>query len=207
MKKKIRNRLLWLHDDQELDALRVAASRSAVFDRAFGFSLSLDKCSLTARFPDPALQALARELGFQEAEALLRFHSRKSILRARLLGWVANNRNIKRQLLISVVVPSMAWAASFARPSHEDLQAVQQEIEHTFSSSFVRGFATVRLYEALGWQMNPHFACDLGALCVLRKACIQPPSWLDHVPLRDAHFQWEAMICQALLLFLAVRCY
>ena len=95
----IDDRSLWLHEKCDLEALRTAASRSAHFDHAYGFSLSLDKCSLTARRPCVASHAFARELQFKETDCLeilgvracfdedwtlLRYQARKAILRARL---------------------------------------------------------------------------------------------------------------------------
>ena len=216
----IDDRSLWLHEKCDLEALRTAASRSAHFDHAYGFSLSLDKCSLTARRPCAASHALARELQFKETDCLeilgvracfdedwtlLRYQARKAILRARLLGWVTQNRHIKTRLLASLVVPPFAWAAGFARPSSDDLQEIRSEIVTVFSKSFAAGFAAVCLYEALGWQLHPDFACDLGTLRVLWKASVLSPGWLDYVPLSEAKFLWQQMLPEAPALLSRLR--
>ena len=216
----IDDRSLWLHEKCDIEALRTAASRSAHFDHAYGFSLSLDKCSLTARRPCAASHAFARELQFKETGCLeilgvracfdedwtlLRYQARKAILRARLLGWVTQNRNLKTKLLASLVVPPFAWAAGFARPSSDDLREIRGEIVTVFSKSFAAGFAAVCLYEALGWQLHPDFACDLGTLRVLWKACVMSPRWLDYVPLSEAKFLWQQMLPEAPALLSKLR--
>ena len=216
----IDDRTLWLHDKHDLEALRTAAHRSALFDRAYGFSLSLEKCTLTARRPCAASRVLARDLQFKETDCLeilgvqacfdeewtlLRYQARKAILRARLLGWVTQNRSLKTRLLTSLVVPPFAWAAGFAKPAPAALTEIRSEIEVVFSKSFAVGSATVCMYEALGWQLHPEFACDLGTIRLLWKACVQPPRWLEYVPIPEARFLWQLMIPEATALLDRLR--
>ena len=203
------DRTLWIHKGRSLEALRTAMDRSSRYDRAFGFQLSQEKCTVTAPSPGPEHEALAKELGFkvvpdleilgvrarfQGGWTLLNYQARKAILRAKLLGWVTRSARSQKLLLTSLVVPPFAWAAGFARPSGEDLSEIKNAIEHTFDRGFTAGFAKVCLYEALGWDLQPDFACDLGALRVLWKASILQPRWLDTVALCRARFNWRTML-------------
>ena len=92
----IDDRTLWLCKGQPLSCLQAALARSADFDRAFCFQLSLEKCALIPRFPASVHQTLAEALGFKVSEdlqvlgvratfqgswSLLRFQVRKVALR------------------------------------------------------------------------------------------------------------------------------
>ncbi|CAE7270798.1 hypothetical protein AK812_SmicGene40597 [Symbiodinium microadriaticum] len=153
-----------------------------------------EKCDLEET---DCLEILGVRACFDEDWTLLRYQARKAILRARLLGWVTQHGNLLARLLASLVVPPFAWAAGFARPSLDDLREIRGEIVAVFSKSFAAGFAAVCLYEALGWQLHPDVACDLGTLRVLWKACVLSPRWLDYVPLSEAKFLWQQMIPEA----------
>ena len=208
----IDDRTLWLCKGQPLSCLQAALERSADFDHAFCFKLSLAKCALVPRFPASEHRTLAEELGFQVAEdlevlgvrapfqgpwSLLRFQVRKVVLRARLLSWVTSNRKIQKHLILSLVVPPFAWAAGFARPDAKALKEIRTEITQAFQKCFSRDFARVCFFEALDWQLHPEFACDLVALRVLWKANIQVPGWLDFLPMCEARFRWQALIPEA----------
>ena len=58
------------------------------------------------------------------------------------------------------------------------LKEIRTAITQAFQKRFSREFARVCFFEALDWQLHPEFACDLGALRVLWKACVQVPGWL-----------------------------
>ncbi|CAE7528081.1 pol [Symbiodinium sp. CCMP2592] len=205
----IDDRTVWAKAGAPTDSLRDAMARSSAYDRAFGLRLSVDKCSVVAPTLGPELRALAAELEFQVMPdleilgvratfrgewTLLKYHARKAILRARLLGWCTRNTDHQKFLLASLVVPPFAWASGFARCDRDDLTAIKADIENVFNHGFTAGFAKVCLYEAIGWNLQPDFACDLGALRVLWKASIQQPRWLDTVALSEAHFRWRTML-------------
>ncbi|CAE7488209.1 unnamed protein product [Symbiodinium sp. CCMP2592] len=205
----IDDRTVWAKAGAPTDSLRDAMARSSAYDRAFGLRLSVDKCSVVAPTLGPELRALAAELEFQVMPdleilgvratfrgewTLLKYHARKAILRARLLGWCTRNTDHQKFLLASLVVPPFAWASGFARCDRDDLTAIKADIENVFNHGFTAGFAKVCLYEAIGWNLQPDFACDLGALRVLWKASIQQPRWLDTVALSEARFRWRTML-------------
>ncbi|CAE7401334.1 unnamed protein product [Symbiodinium microadriaticum] len=100
---------------------------------------------------------------------------------------------------------SLGSGPVLTRPSADDLREIRGEIVTVFSKSFAAGFAAVCLYEALGWQLHPDFACDLGTLRVLWKACVLSPRWLDYVPLSEAKFVWQQMLPEAPALLSKLR--
>ena len=206
------DRTLWVHPRRPLVALRSALERSRVYDRAFGFKLSLDKCAVVPRDPGPEHEQLASDLRFKVQETLeilgvracfagawrlLHCRVRKAVLRANLLGWATRNHKFRRQLFLSLVVPPFAWAAGFARPGAEDVQTLRHAIEDAFKQTFSPTFARVCLFESVGWEVHPEFSCDLGTLRVLWKTCVQAPRWLETVPLNRAAPRWAALIPEA----------
>ena len=107
------DRTLWVHPRRPLLALRSALERSRVYDRAFGFKLSLDKCAVVPRDPGPEHEQLASDLRFKVQDTLeilgvracfagdwrlLHCRVRKAVLRANLLGWATRNHKFRRQL-------------------------------------------------------------------------------------------------------------
>ena len=107
----IDDRTLWLRKGCPVSCMRDALLRSAEFDCAFCFSLSLDKCSIIPRVPSKEHSALAEAFGFKQAEELevlgvrapfdgawtvLRLRVCKVVLRVRLLGWATANRKIQK---------------------------------------------------------------------------------------------------------------
>ena len=163
----IDDRTLWLCKGQPLSCLQAALARSADFDRAFCFQLSLEKCALIPRFPASVHQTLAEALGFKVSEdlqvlgvratfqgpwSLLRFQVRKVVLRARLLGWVTSNRKIQKHLILSLVV----------HPFSKALKEIRTAITQAFQKRFSREFARVCFFEALDWQLHPGLLVTLG---------------------------------------------
>ena len=160
----IDDRTLWLRKGRPVSCMWDALLRSAEFDRAFCFSLSLAKCALIPRVPSKEHSALAEAFGFKQAEelevlgvrapfdgawTLLRLRVRKVVLRVRLLGWATANRKIQKQLLLSLVVPPFSWAAGFARPDAKALNEIRSAITQAFQKCFSRDFARA---EAFGFK-------------------------------------------------------
>ena len=206
------DRTLWVPAGSPCSLLRQALHRSQEFDQAFGFALSLDKSAIVTRDPDPQADALAAEFGFKRAFSLeilgvqasftsewslLKFQVDKALARLRLLCTVTSNRSIHCHLLASLVTPCFAWAAGFARPEASELSRVRAAVVDLFGKSFTGQAATVIVFEAMGWKLEPEFACDLGALRVLWRSCALAPEWLDTAPLTQARFDWRAMIPEA----------
>ena len=209
------DRTLWVPAGSPSTLLQPALHSSQEFDGAFGFTLSLDKSAIVTRDPDPHADALAAEFGFKRAATLeilgvqasftsewclLKFQVDKALARLRLLRTVTSSRSVHCQLLASLVSPCFAWAAGFARPEPCDLSRVRGAVVTVvdlFGKSFTGQAATVIVFEAMGWKLEPEFACDLGALRVLWRSCAVSPAWLDTAPLTQARFDWKAMIPEA----------
>ena len=66
----IDDRTLWLRKGRPVSCMHDALLRSAEFDRAFCFSLSLHKCAVIPRTPTREHSALAEAFGFKEAAEL-----------------------------------------------------------------------------------------------------------------------------------------
>ncbi|CAE7264425.1 Pol [Symbiodinium sp. CCMP2456] len=165
------DRTLWVPAGGPCSALQLPLRRSREFDQAFGFALSLDKSAIVTRDPDPCADALAAEFGFKRAATLeilgvqASFESewrllKFQVLRLNLLRTVTSNRRTHCQLLASLVTPCFAWAAGFARPAPEELSKVRGAVVHLFGKCFTGQAATVLVFEATGWKLEPEFACE-----------------------------------------------
>ena len=74
------------------------------------------------------LEVLGVEVPFDGTWGLLRFSLAKVELRLRLMRGLDLRLCDARQLIRSLVVPVYAWAAPYATPSAQDLEAIRQEI-------------------------------------------------------------------------------
>ncbi|CAE7812033.1 unnamed protein product [Symbiodinium sp. CCMP2592] len=99
-------------------------------------------------------------------------------------------------LVRSLVIPCLAWASGFARPSRQDLDAVRSEVRHLFSGGYGGDTATVAFYELLGWGLEPDFALDLGLCKLAWRWIAKPPVWHDLLPLTAMPATWIAHLPQ-----------
>ncbi|CAE7357806.1 unnamed protein product, partial [Symbiodinium sp. CCMP2592] len=163
------DRTLWIEPRGSLQDLDAALLASADFDQAFSLQLAEDKCFVAAKHHTEATRLLADKwhfmtcgslelLGvsfdFEGAGAIPKFSLRKAVLRLRLLRWTQAATTSRIMLVRSLVMPCLAWAAGFARPSAKDVQAVQHEVRFLFSSGYGGDVATVAFYELLGWGLG-----------------------------------------------------
>jgi len=106
-----------------------ALERSGIFDKAFGFSLSLAKCKVTSRDQHGDVEGLRSQFGFQDSEViellgvaipfegawrLLKVQLSKVLLCLRLLAWTNVHRRLHQQMSASLVMPCLTWCAAFA---------------------------------------------------------------------------------------------
>ena len=206
------DRTLWISEHQPIGVLASAIDRSAEFDAAFNFCLSLDKCSIVSRRPHDEATALACRHGFKTSPCLeilgvqasftgewrtLRFHVRKALLRLRLLRWATRSPRIRQCVLSALVTPCFSWAAGFAiGPVTPSLSSCDRGCSICLISSKANS-ARVLVFETLGWMLEPTFACDFSALRLLWRACTSYPRWMETLPLTEARFAWQEAIPEA----------
>ncbi|CAE7249901.1 unnamed protein product [Symbiodinium sp. CCMP2592] len=205
------DRTLVLEPSGTLEDLERALSASAAFDDAFSLRLSADKCYIAAAVHNDGTQHLARRwhfktcttldlLGvsfeFDGSGALPKFSLRKAVLRLRLLRWTQAATRARIMLVRSLVIPCLAWASGFARPTRQDLDAVRSEVRHLFSGGYGGDTATVAFYELLGWGLEPAFALDLGLCKLAWRWIAKPPVWHDLLPLTAMPTTWIAHLPQ-----------
>eukprot|EP00439_Symbiodinium_sp_Y106_P083602 s905_g23.t2 len=94
-------------------------------------------------------------------------------------------------LVRSLIMPCLAWAAGFARPTMEDINAVRNEVRFLFSAGFGGDVATVAFYELLGWGLEPSFALDLGLCKLCWRWVSKPPPWQEELPITFLPGQWH----------------
>ncbi|CAE7363201.1 Pol, partial [Symbiodinium sp. CCMP2592] len=203
------DRTLWIEPRGSLQDLDAALLASADFDQAFSLQLAEDKCFVAAKHHTEATRLLADKwhfltcgslelLGvsfdFGGTGAIPKFSLRKAVLRLRLLRWTQAATTSRIMLVRSLVMPCLAWAAGFARPSAKDVQAVQHEVRFLFSSGYGGDVATVAFYELLGWGLEPSFALDLGLCRLFWRWVSKPPVWLEEVPIGHCPGRWHAQL-------------
>ena len=123
---------------------------------------------------------------FEGEGAIPKFSLRKAVLRLRLLRWTQATTRSRIMLVWSFIMPCLAWAAGFARPTMEDINAVRNEVRFLFSAGFGGDVATVAFYELLGWGLEPSFALDLGLCKLCWRWVSKPPPWQEE--LYPSHF-------------------
>ena len=133
------------------------ASRALANDMGFKISRTLEILGVIAHFDSPW--------------RLIKFQVRKTILRLHLLKWTSKFRHVQQLVLSALVTPCFAWASGFARPDPGDMRRIRAEVIQVFSGTFTTGPARALLFEAIGWQLEPNFACDLGTMRILWKFC------------------------------------
>ena len=178
--------------------LRAAVTRSNEFDSAFKLSVSLPKCAVVAKADDLEAQTLAAHLGYQHLPSLevlgvvvqfdrpwglLRFSLDKVRMRLRLMRGLHLRLRSSRQLIRSLVVPAMAWAAPYAAPEAKDIDAVKAEILFLCSHQVGKEAARAIFFEVAGWFLEPQFAIDVATLSAMWRVVVRPPEWSDILPL------------------------
>ena len=206
------DRTIWILEHQPLNALASAIASSAQFDAAFNFRLSLEKCSIVSRRQGADTEALAKRFDFKTASSLeilgvrasfegewrlLRFHVQKALLRVKLLKWATQSQRIHQQVVSALITPCFAWAAGFARPDISDLADLRNGVYQLFDRQVKANSARVLAFEAIGWMLEPTFACDFSALRVLWKVCTAFPRWMETLPLTEARFSWKEAVPEA----------
>ncbi|CAE7304044.1 unnamed protein product [Symbiodinium sp. CCMP2592] len=192
------DRTLWVEPQGSLQDLDAALHASADFDQAFSLQLAEDKCFVAAKHHTEATRLLAAKwnfltcgslellgvsFNFEGAGAIPKFSLRKAVLRLRLLRWTQAATTSRIMLVRSLVMPCLAWAAGFARPSENDVKAVQHEVRFLFNSGYGGDVATVAFYELLGWGLEPSFALDMGLCRLFWRWVSKPPVWQEEVPI------------------------
>ena len=173
------DRTILLQEGYSLEVLRGALQRSADFDHACGLTCAPDRCFLASGQHSDRSRDIASQFGLQVCTsvdvlglsvdfnggwALLKFSLRKAILRLRLLKWTQTSTFKKQKLVRSLVLPCLHWAAAFAAPSRDDLDAIKQEIFSLFNPWFGQEAARVLIFEHLSWQIEPEYATDLACI-------------------------------------------
>ncbi|CAE7831617.1 unnamed protein product [Symbiodinium sp. CCMP2592] len=203
------DRTLWVEPQGSLQDLDAALHASADFDQAFSLKLAEDKCFVAAKHHTEATRLLAAQwnfltcgslelLGvsfdFEGSGAIPKFSLRKAVLRLRLLRWTQAATTSRIMLVRSLVMPCLAWAAGFARPSDTDVKAVQHEVRFLFNSGYGGDVATVAFYELLGWILEPSFALDLGLCRLFWRWFSKPPDWQEEIPIGQRPGSWHVRL-------------
>ena len=200
------DRTLWVEPSGSVQDLDQALAASAHFDEAFQLQLSCDKCFVVAKAHSRSTRELASKWGFLLSDsldllgvsfsfegdgAIPKFSLRKAVLRLRLLRWTQATTRSRIMLVRSLVMPCLAWAAGFARPTTDDINAVRNEVRFLFSAGFGGDVATVAFYELLGWGLEPSFALDLGLCKLCWRWVSKPPPWQEELPITFLPGQWH----------------
>ena len=161
------DRTLWVEPGGSVQDLDQALCASAQFDEAFSLQLSCDKCFVAAKAHNDITRDLASKWGFllgdtldllgvsfsfDGAGAIPKFSLRKAVLRLRLLRWTQATTGSRIRLVQSLIMPCLAWAAGFARPTPEDLSAVRHEVRFLFSAGYGGDVATVACWDGASSQ-------------------------------------------------------
>ncbi|CAE7558218.1 Pol, partial [Symbiodinium microadriaticum] len=88
-----------------------------------------------------------------------------------------------RQLIRSLVVPAIAWAAPYAAPEAKEIDAVKAEILFLCSHQVGKEAARAIFFEVAGWFLEPQFAIDVATLRAMWRVVVRPPEWSDILPL------------------------
>ena len=206
------DRTILLQKGFPLEVLRRALQRSADFDRACGLTCASDKCFLASNQHTDLTRSIARQFDLQVCEAvdvlglsvdfkggwqLLKFSLRQAVLRLRLLKWTQASTFKKQNLVKSLVLPCLSWAAAFAAPDREDLFAVKQEIFSLFNPWYGQEAARVLIFEHLTWQLEPEYATDLACIREVWRFISKAPKWTDTCPLVAAFPVWHEVFPRA----------
>ena len=196
----IDDRLLLLRPHGTFDDLREAVQRSDHFDAVFGLELSLPKCAVVSMPGCGPAQALAAELRYKHAcelEALgvqvpfegewrlLRFSVGRATLRLRALRGLELCTSKARLLILSLVIPCLAWAAAFAEPDPREIQELYHEVQYCMEYTAGHGVAKVLFFENIGWQLEPRFSLDLAALRTLWRQTTVLETWTEELSLQE----------------------
>ena len=194
------DRLLLLRPHGTFDDLRLAVQRSDHFDRVFGLEVSLPKCAVVSPPGLPEAAALATELRYKHTHAVetlgivvpfegawrpLRFSVKKAVLRLRALRGLRLATRQARLLILSLVVPALTWAAAFAEPDAQEVQALFHEVQFTMDATAGHGAAKVLFFENVGWRLEPRFSLDLAVLRTLWRRTTTPEAWTEELPLSE----------------------
>lgn len=205
------DRCLLLRAGAPVRHLRDALARSDAFDLACKLTLSLKKCAVVASTDNVEAASLARDLRYQRTQVLevlgvevpfdgtwglLRFSLTKVELRLRLLRGLDLRLCDARQLIRSLVVPCYTWAAPYAAPNAQDLEAIRQEILSLCSRQVGQEAARVLFYEVAGWFLEPQFALDAAVLRATWRLVVRPPAWRETLPVAEAALSPQLVLPQ-----------
>ena len=82
-------------------------------------------------------------------------------------------------LILSLVIPCLAWAAAFAEPDPREIQELYHEVQYCMEYTAGHGVAKVLFFENIGWQLEPRFSLDLAALRTLWRQTTVPETWTE----------------------------
>ena len=195
------DRTIWMPPSAPFDQLQAAIDRSGQFDQAMRFQVAIDKCRIVALQTTPEITSLAQTLGYAIATdfeflgicctldgtmSLLKFHSKRAAHRLRLLKWAAPNIEIRRKMILSLVIPSFTWAAGWALPTRGEMTTLKQEILQAFTDFWGQQPVTILAFERIGWKCEPNFAADLALLRIVWRSHAKTPQWLELSPIAQA---------------------
>ena len=193
-------RLTWTAD---VVVMRRAKSRSAEFDRAYGFRCDCSKCCFAHRSGSLEVATLAAEIGYDVADhlallglvipldvsclpTLRSFELRQARRRLRLIGVAARGLEFKQRLMRTLVLPMLTWAGGFATLPDDGMAAVVADSRRLLHKDLSVDAPPVLTFEIGGWECHPGLARDLAA--VRSVICMQcrVPVWIEEASIRLA---------------------